>query len=31
VREAAEQYRRALQLDPANQAAMHGLRTIAGQ
>ncbi|MEP7365730.1 MAG: tetratricopeptide repeat protein, partial [Acidobacteriota bacterium] len=31
VGEAAEQYRKALQLDPANQAAMHGLRAISGQ
>lgn len=29
--EAAVQYRRALQIDPANQAAQHGLRALAGQ
>ena len=31
IREAAEQYRHALQLEPANQAAIHGLRTISGR
>ena len=31
VREAAEQYSRALRLDPANQAALHGMRAITGQ
>lgn len=31
VPEAVQQYRKALQLDPANQTAMHGLRSISGQ
>ncbi len=29
--EAAAEYRHALQIDPANQAALHGLRSLAGQ